>query len=437
MSDTTTITQLEQSANSVLSQLGDIASAIREQTALTSIPWGNLTGDITAQADLVAALGAKASTSALVTYIYEAALTFVHVDAIVNNLDSTASNATLSAAMGHELALRVTAANGSGGYLPPHDFGAADPAQQALTDYAIASIGIDDPAQIFNGTKVQNLADRRVWQLANTPNTTPPVFEWMPALIVETEQRDFTAQPILRTELAPGSVGTNQIGGGAITFDKLAAGAVTYEAIADGTIQSFALAPGAVTGDKIYTGAVGSGAIADEAVTNTKIGWKAVTGDKIAEGAVGNAELADYSVTTNKLGGGQVTQAKISGQTLRGLGYDMTLCHTVYRPDCWPAGVEINFGDGLYGYRWVGTFTMGASQRFTMDLLPYMVTFVQFGGWIEVETSAQPTRIPALCNSSNANASYPLTTPGKTRYFSTSGYQRTDAPYDMWGLYRK
>ncbi|MDR2429851.1 MAG: hypothetical protein LBD14_02955, partial [Puniceicoccales bacterium] len=157
MSDTTTITHLEQSANSVLSQLGDIATAIREQTALTSIPWGNLTGEITQQTDLQSILASKISTAQL-----EVALgACVKKSDIVDNLDgSIDSDKPLSARMGHELGLRVEAANGSGGYLPPHDFGAADPTQQALTDYAIASIGSADPAQIFNGTKVQNLADR-------------------------------------------------------------------------------------------------------------------------------------------------------------------------------------------------------------------------------------------------------------------------------------
>ena len=68
--------------------------------------------------------------------------------------------------------------SGVGGYLNSYDFGSATPTQDELTQYAMQDIGIDDPSQIFNGTKVINLFDNNTWILTNTPDTQPPVFSW-------------------------------------------------------------------------------------------------------------------------------------------------------------------------------------------------------------------------------------------------------------------
>jgi hypothetical protein len=68
---------------------------------------------------------------------------------------------------------------GMGGYLTAFDFGAANPAQQAFTDYALSEIGITDPAMIWHGTKVKNIFNGDIWVLNNTPDTAPPIFEWV------------------------------------------------------------------------------------------------------------------------------------------------------------------------------------------------------------------------------------------------------------------
>ena len=149
--------------------------------------------------------------------VWDLGLQKLNVSDIEDVLTSSSTVHALSANMGRELAVRVDAANGSGGFIPPHDFGTDSPTQDALTAYAMAYIfGADasnhTSAEIFNGTKVQNLNDRRVWQLANTPDTSPAVFEWMEALAVSGAQRDFTANPIA----------TGEITDGAVTSDKLA-----------------------------------------------------------------------------------------------------------------------------------------------------------------------------------------------------------------------
>lgn len=79
-----------------------------------------------------------------------------------------------------EVGSRIDAVEGVGGFLTMHDFQTATPTQQQLTNYALQEIpGISDPKDIFNNTRVENTFDNSVWILANTPDTTPPVFEWI------------------------------------------------------------------------------------------------------------------------------------------------------------------------------------------------------------------------------------------------------------------
>lgn len=73
----------------------------------------------------------------------------------------------------------IRAIQGVGGYLTAYDFGTDTPTQEDLTGYALEQIGITDPLDIFNGTRIKNTFDNHVWILANTPGTDPPVFEWI------------------------------------------------------------------------------------------------------------------------------------------------------------------------------------------------------------------------------------------------------------------
>jgi hypothetical protein len=146
----------------------------------------------------------------------------VNIADIVDALDSSDTQKPLSANMGKELKVMVDAANGSGGFIPPNDFGTATPTQQSFTDYAMNYIfGADaanhDPTELFNGTKVQNLNDYRVWQLANTPNTTPSVFTWEAALVISEAQRNFTANPIVTNEITDNSVTDAKLGSRTLT----------------------------------------------------------------------------------------------------------------------------------------------------------------------------------------------------------------------------
>jgi hypothetical protein len=68
---------------------------------------------------------------------------------------------------------------GRGGYLTAYDFGSDAPSQQELTDYALTQItNIEEPEEIWDGTRVKNLFNNHIWILNNTQNTDPPIFEW-------------------------------------------------------------------------------------------------------------------------------------------------------------------------------------------------------------------------------------------------------------------
>jgi cell division protein FtsB len=66
---------------------------------------------------------------------------------------------------------------GMGGYLNTYNFG-KNVTQDALTQYAMQDVGVSDPSEIFNSTKVINSYDKHTWVLTNTPDSTPAVFNW-------------------------------------------------------------------------------------------------------------------------------------------------------------------------------------------------------------------------------------------------------------------
>lgn len=96
----------------------------------------------------------------------------------------------------------ITALKGAGGALNASNFNTATPTQETLTKYAVDQIWVGNTnwawnaanpaastftdangvartaAEIFNSTWVNNTYDDHRWQLTNTQNTTPKVFEW-------------------------------------------------------------------------------------------------------------------------------------------------------------------------------------------------------------------------------------------------------------------
>ena len=96
----------------------------------------------------------------------------------------------------------IEALQGAGGALTAYNFNTATPTQETLTKYAVDQIWVgntnwawnaENPAastftdangvartaaEIFNSTWVNNTYDDHRWQLTNTQNTAPKVFEW-------------------------------------------------------------------------------------------------------------------------------------------------------------------------------------------------------------------------------------------------------------------
>lgn len=97
----------------------------------------------------------------------------------------------------------IEALQGAGGALAAYNFNTATPTQETLTKYAIDQIWVGNTnwawnaanpaastftsadgvsrtaAEIFNSTWVNNTYDDHRWQLTNTQNTEPKVFEWV------------------------------------------------------------------------------------------------------------------------------------------------------------------------------------------------------------------------------------------------------------------
>ena len=105
-------------------------------------------------------------------------------------------------ALDDDLQAQITSLKGGGGALNAFNFNAATPTQETLTKYAVDQIWSGNTnwawnaanpaastftdangvartaAEIFNSTWVNNTYDDHRWQLTNTQNTTPKVFEW-------------------------------------------------------------------------------------------------------------------------------------------------------------------------------------------------------------------------------------------------------------------
>ncbi|GHU53501.1 hypothetical protein FACS1894132_05810 [Clostridia bacterium] len=103
----------------------------------------------------------------------------------------------------YNIASELQALEGRGGYLQHHDFGTDTPTQISLNTYAADYIWGDGSfttgdgsgssdvwtvtssgaahtlIEIFNATRVKNDNNNNTWELANTSDTNPPVFDWI------------------------------------------------------------------------------------------------------------------------------------------------------------------------------------------------------------------------------------------------------------------
>jgi hypothetical protein len=115
----------------------------------------------------------------------------------------------------------------------------------------------------------------------------------------------------------------------------------------------------------------------------------------------------------------------------------------ISRPDLWVVGTEYNFGQGLFGKRFTGTITAAVNVRFER--------YIELNcEWKTVKSGGNVQMGSAWYNMPLGQSAYAWTSPfGVTKYscidgngadmylVSQSSMARTNAPYDIWVLYRK
>jgi hypothetical protein len=113
------------------------------------------------------------------------------------------------------------------------------------------------------------------------------------------------------------------------------------------------------------------------------------------------------------------------------------------RPDLWPVGVEIDFGQNLFGQRFTGNITSAAAGVLNSTAL---ITFpdnsfriVDSGGqWQPLDLYAQFEPLGFNINSSDQWAYVWINIENKTIEFRTRcATARTNRAYDVWATYNK
>jgi hypothetical protein len=114
--------------------------------------------------------------------------------------------------------------------------------------------------------------------------------------------------------------------------------------------------------------------------------------------------------------------------------------YSITRPDKWANGVEINFGDGLYGQRFTGYIDIAKQTTSLKELTSFAVSaIISYGGWWQRGDAAKysmPSTIP-----NNADMCW-FYTNNATRHIifgSNTALARdsTTGLYEIWTTYRK
>lgn len=117
-------------------------------------------------------------------------------------------------------------------------------------------------------------------------------------------------------------------------------------------------------------------------------------------------------------------------------------CYDITRPDLWPENKEITFGNGLYGQRFTGTYSLSANQWTSINLSTLIPSsIIDYGGTIQQSTWFNTLPLCYIDNSgalqSEATIWYdPSNNTGLTVsiYISTA---QSNSKYDIWVTYKK
>lgn len=113
-----------------------------------------------------------------------------------------------------------------------------------------------------------------------------------------------------------GTVGTDELGAGAVNNSKLAEFAVDAGKLADNAVESTKIKAGAVVDGKLANDAVNSANIKNNAISEGKIASDAVTSAKIKDGQVVEGKIAADAVTSAKIKDGAVATDKLAGSAV-------------------------------------------------------------------------------------------------------------------------
>lgn len=117
-------------------------------------------------------------------------------------------------------------------------------------------------------------------------------------------------------------------------------------------------------------------------------------------------------------------------------------CYDITRPDLWPENKEITFGNGLYGQRFTGTYSLSAKQWKSINLSTLVPSsIIDYGGTIQQSTWFNTLPLCYIDNDgalqSEATIWYdPSNNTGLTVsiYISTA---QSNSKYDIWVTYKK
>lgn len=122
---------------------------------------------------------------------------------------------------------------------------------------------------------------------------------------------------------------------------------------------------------------------------------------------------------------------------------DVTGTYKLTRPNTWPENTQLNFGDGLFGYRSTGsgttTFDGYSGQTYQKEINYRPDTFVKAGGTITVNTLPYAfTGVNGFSSSQNkfSGASCIRTSGGKLNvYIYALGNSPVPTTHDIWVTY--
>jgi hypothetical protein len=149
--------------------------------------------------------------------------------------------------------------------------------------------------------------------------------------------------------------------------------------------------------------------------TGTEIGWVEQTKSSNDIGKV-KIDSTDKTMTVN-------------GETMVYNG----VVYSLNRHDLWPNGIELNFGNNLYGMRKEGTISVDANGSAQVLFGTIAALFVGGDGEYQRGTDA----VWYSVNGSSPNLTSVLFRQGSIRWQLVSTSKLTDIPYNIWVTYKK